>query len=62
MDRKRRKKSRGQSTIEYVLMLAFGALFAIQIVKFFNGVFQEGLLGLEQNIGLEVSSGEGFSQ
>ena len=60
MNRKGRRKSRGQSTIEYVLMVAFGALFSIQVAKFFNGVFQEGLLGLEENIGLEVSSGEGF--
>lgn len=57
----RRKKSRGQSTIEYILMVAFGAIFSIQVAKFLNGVFQEGLLGLEGNIGTEVSSGRGFA-
>lgn len=54
------KKSLGQSTIEYLLMVAFGALFSLQIVKFFNDIFREGLQGLETNIQAEVQTGQGF--
>lgn len=58
-----RKKigSRGQSTIEYLLMVAFGAIFSLQTMKFFNDVFREGLVGLEQNISTESKSGQGFA-
>lgn len=59
---KTRRKSLGQSTIEYVLMVAFGGIFAIQIAKFFNGVFFDGFVGLEQNVEREMSTGEGFSR
>ena len=50
----------GQSTIEYVLMLAFGAIFAIKITQFFNGVFQDGLAQLETNVQSEMATGQGF--
>lgn len=56
----RRIRSRGQSTIEYLLMVAFGAIFSLQIVKFFNDVFRDGLTGLERNISVETRSGQGF--
>ena len=56
-----RKGSRGQSTVEYLLMVAFGAIFSIQVVRFFNDVFKEGLTGLEQNIESEMTTGAGFS-
>ena len=51
---------RGQSTVEYILMVAMGALFSIQIAKFFNGVFQEGLQDLEKNVAQEMATGQGF--
>lgn len=57
----KRKKSRGQATIEYIMMVAFGAVFALQIAKFFNDVFSEGLQGLEQNVSREMSTGQGFN-
>ncbi len=60
MRRATKLKPRGQSTIEYVLMVAFGAIFALQIAKFFNDVFREGLTGLEGNISSETRSGQGF--
>lgn len=41
-------------------MVAFGSIFAIQIAQFFQGVFQEGLGGLERNVEREMSSGQGF--
>ena len=55
-----RKGILGQSTIEYVLMVAFGAIFSIQVARFFNEVFQDGLARLEDNVELEVSTGGGF--
>jgi hypothetical protein len=57
-----RKKCRGQSTVEYILLVAFGALFSLQLVRFFNGVFQEGLVSLEKNIEIEARTGQGFVQ
>lgn len=57
-----RKGIRGQSTIEYVLMVAFGAIVSIQIAKFFNGVFRDGLTGLERNVQTETETGRGFGQ
>lgn len=54
------KTNLGQSTIEYVLMIAFGAVFSLQIVKFFNDIFRDGLQGLERNVQLEVQTGQGF--
>lgn len=51
----------GQSTVEYLLMVAFGAIFSIQIAKFFNGVFTDGLTVLESNVESEVRTGQGFS-
>jgi len=41
-------------------MVAFGAVFALQIAKFFNDVFTEGLIGLERNVQTEVQTGQGF--
>ncbi len=41
-------------------MVAFGALFSIQIVRFFNDVFQDGLKELEGEVQTEVESGSGF--
>ena len=60
MKRRSRKKSRGQSVIEYLLMVAFGGIFAIQVAKFFNGVFIDGIAGLEENVQVEMSTGKGF--
>lgn len=60
MKRRCRKRSRGQATIEYVLMVAFGAVFSLQIMKFFNDVFREGLRGLEGNVQEEMATGRGF--
>lgn len=54
------RRSRGQSTIEYVLMLAFGAIFALKVAGFFNDIFKDGMTGLEQNISSESASGQGF--
>ena len=54
------RTKRGQSTVEYLLMVAFGAVFALQIVKFFNDVFRDGLIGLERNVQNEVQTGQGF--
>lgn len=56
------RSTRGQTTVEYVLLLAFGAVFSMQLVSFFNGVFQEGLVKLEENIEIEARTGEGFTQ
>ena len=58
--RTKRKRTRGQATIEYVLMVAFGAIFSLQIMKFFNDIFREGLIGLEGNVEREMATGEGF--
>jgi hypothetical protein len=41
-------------------MVAFGAIFSIQIAKFFNDVFTEGVVGLEQSVATETASGQGF--
>ncbi len=41
-------------------MIAFGAVFALQITKFFNDVFRDGLNGLERNVQTEVQTGQGF--
>ena len=60
MKSKKRKHTFGQSTIEYLLMVAFGAIMSIQIAQFFNGVFLEGMAGLERNVEREVATGEGF--
>lgn len=54
------RERRGQSTIEYILMVAFGSIFAIQIAQFFQGVFQDGLSGLERNVEREMATGQGF--
>lgn len=51
---------RGQSTIEYILMVVMGAVFSLQIVGFFNGVFKDGLVDLEKNIASEMATGQGF--
>ena len=59
--RRIRKQSRGQATIEYVMMVAFGAIFALQITGFFNGVFQDGLVQLEKNVESEMATGQGFA-
>lgn len=60
MVRRRLKGKRGQSTVEYLLMVAFGAIFSVQVVRFFDGVFKEGLVGLERNVQFEMSTGQGF--
>lgn len=48
--------------MEYVLLLAFGALFSVQLVSFFGGVFQDGLSELEGNVEIEVRTGEKFNR
>ena len=58
--RSKRRYSKGQTTIEYVLMVAFGAIFSLQIMTFFNDIFREGLKGLEGNVQTEMSTGQGF--
>lgn len=58
---RKRNGTRGQSTIEYILMVAFGAVFSIQIAQFFNGVFSDGLTQLEQSAANEVRTGQGFA-
>ncbi len=55
-----RKWNRGQGTVEYLLMLAFGAVFAIQVARFFIGVFNDGMIRLEGNVESEVATGLGF--
>ncbi|MBI1859303.1 MAG: hypothetical protein HYR96_00080 [Deltaproteobacteria bacterium] len=55
-------RRRGQSTIEYLVMVAFGSVFAIQIAQFFQGVFADGLKGLEKNVQTEIATGQGFGQ
>jgi hypothetical protein len=62
MKKKTHKGYRGQSTVEYILMVAFGAIFSIQIAKFFNGVFRDGLGGLEKNVQTEMQTGQGFGK
>jgi len=57
---KLRKNKRGQSTIEYVLMLAFAAVLSLEVMGFFNGIFQDGLRTLEGNIEKESATGQGF--
>jgi hypothetical protein len=57
---KKSRKSLGQSTVEYLLMVAFGAVFSLQVVKFLNDVFKDGLRGLEKNVETEMASGQGF--
>lgn len=41
-------------------MLTFGAIFALQVMGFFNDVFRDGLRGLEGNMQKEVATGQGF--
>jgi len=60
MKRRPAKNNAGQSTIEYLLMVGFGALFAVQVATFFNGVFRDGFAGLERNVEREVASGQGY--
>jgi hypothetical protein len=55
-----KKKARGQSTVEYILMMAFGAYMALQVGRIFTGIFQDGLTGLEQNVQGELATGHGF--
>ncbi|NBX93023.1 MAG: hypothetical protein EBQ85_07325 [Proteobacteria bacterium] len=55
-----RRKCRGQSTVEYVLLLAMAALFSVKIIGFFNDVFKEGLTVLEGNVEVEARTGQGF--
>lgn len=57
---RRLKKKQGQSTIEYLLMVGFGALLAIQVATFFNDVFKDGLRGLQTNIQRDMATGKGF--
>jgi len=57
-----KKARRGQGTVEYVLMIAFGAIFALQLTKYFNDIFRDGVRGLEGNVGIEMQTGQGFGQ
>lgn len=56
------KKTRGQSTVEYILLVAFGAILSAQLVSFFNGVFNDGLQELEKNIEIETRTGDKFTR
>ena len=42
------------------MMIAFGAIFALQITKYFNDIFRDGVRGLEQNVGRDTATGQGF--
>ena len=57
-----RKKNRGQTTVEYILLVAFGAIFSMQVVGFLNGIFKDGLLNLEGNVEIEARTGEAFTK
>lgn len=46
--------------VEYILMVAFGSIFALQLAKFFNDIFRDGMRGLEDNIQVEMKTGQGF--
>ena len=54
------RRRRGQGTIEYIIVLALGAVLALRLANFFNGVFNDGLAVLEDNVANEVSSGKRF--
>ncbi len=41
-------------------MVAFGAVFSLQVMKFFNDVFLEGLRDLETTVQVETQTGNGF--
>jgi len=56
------KRRRGQGTIEYIIVLALGAVLALRLASFFSGVFNDGLTVLEDNVSNEVSSGKRFQQ
>jgi len=56
----KRKKTLGQAMVEYILMVAFGSIFALQLAKFFNDIFRDGMRGLEDNIQVEMKTGQGF--
>ena len=56
----KRKKTLGQGMVEYILMVAFGSIFALQLAKFFNDIFRDGVRGLEENIQTEMKTGQGF--
>ena len=43
-------------------MVAFGAIFSVQIARFFNGVFTDGLKLLEQTMSEESETGSGFAK
>lgn len=58
----RKKRSRGQGTVEYILMIAVGAVFALQIARYFNDIFRDGVRGLEGNIQTEMATGQNFVQ
>lgn len=55
-----RHRTRGQATIEYVMMIAVGAVLAVKVTGLFDGIFKAGLRGLENNVQNEMSSGQGF--
>ena len=57
-----RKKNRGQTTVEYILLVDFGAIFSMQVVSFLNGIFKDGLLNLEGNVEIEARTGEAFTK
>jgi hypothetical protein len=57
---KRRARSRGQGAVEYIMMIAFGSIFALQIAKYFNDVFRDGVRGLETNIQTDLKTGQGY--
>jgi len=57
-----RKRNRGQTTVEYILLVAFGAWFSMHLVGFLNGIFRDGLINLEGNIEIEARTGEAFTK
>ena len=49
------RNRRGQSTVEYILMVAMGALFSLQITGFFNNVLKTNFL-TSGNVGKKVEN------
>ena len=52
--------SRGQSSIEYILVMTLGMFLSLKMANFFRGVFSEGMRGLQTNVQNEVATGQKF--
>jgi uncharacterized protein (UPF0333 family) len=56
----RSKKSRGQASLEYVLVLALVGVFGMFVTKYFIRVFSTGLNALSLNVGVRLDTGSRF--